>query len=303
MPHCRRNLSNIPAIVFSGRGHAENSYHAFADLLFPLFSTSHHFNRRTIFLVTNHYSPLTDKYRAILRKLSKYDVVDIDKENDVLCFSRMIVGLKSPTYQFIHPNESGNFPIRRFGGFLRRAYALERDSVHVSSASQPRLLILSRDKSRRLLNERQVADVARRLGFYAVVKKLTSDVALVAKLVNSFDVMVGVHGAGLANLVFLPERAVVIQINPFGLELEGMICFGYAAQSMKLSYLEYKVSLNESSLLGKYDDDVEVYTHPAAIRENNKGKFHYVYLDDQDVNIDLDRFRKTLLTGLELLRT
>ncbi|KAL8505902.1 hypothetical protein ACS0TY_016940 [Phlomoides rotata] len=61
----------------------------------------------------------------------------------------MIVGLKSPTYQFFHPNESGNFPIRRFG-----AYALERDSVHVSSVSQPRLLIISRDKSRRLRNER-----------------------------------------------------------------------------------------------------------------------------------------------------
>ena len=37
-----------------------------------------------------------------------------------------------------------------------------------------------------------------------------------AQLVNSCDAMAGVHGAGLTKMVFLPEKAVVVQIVPLG---------------------------------------------------------------------------------------
>ncbi|KAF7041936.1 hypothetical protein CFC21_051654, partial [Triticum aestivum] len=43
-----------------------------------------------------------------------------------------------------------------------------------------------------------------------------TDMPNFARLVNSADVMMGVHGAGLTNMVFLPSRAVLLQVVPFG---------------------------------------------------------------------------------------
>lgn len=64
----------------------------------------------------------------------------------------------------------------------------------------------------------------------------------------------------------------------------------------------YSVSLNESSLLGKYPADSEVYRNP--VQFCNKRGFDVckdVFLDNQDVNLDLGRIRETLLKALELL--
>lgn len=130
IPNCTQTLKSIPAIVFSNKGHAQNLFHAFADVLFPLFLTSNRFNRSTIFLVTNHYSRWTSRYRAILEKLSEYDAVDIDKENDVLCFTKMIVGLKTPGALFIHPEESRNFSFGSFRKLVQTAYSLDREIIH-----------------------------------------------------------------------------------------------------------------------------------------------------------------------------
>ncbi|KAL8488071.1 hypothetical protein ACS0TY_023923 [Phlomoides rotata] len=304
IPHCTQNLNHIPAVVFSGKGHALNLFHAFADVLFPLFLTCHRFNRSIIFLVTNHYSPWTSRYRAILQKLSEYDVYDIDKENQVLCFSKMIIGLRTPGALFIHPEESRNFSIGSFRKLIRSAYSLEREFIDRRTGDRPRLLIISREGSRRLMNEGKIRNMARGLGFEVVVKRMVPNVSmsLTAQHVNSFDVLLGVHGAGLTNMLFLPRNAVLLQIIPFGLDIEAYVCYEWPAVSMKLRYLEYKVSLNESSLLGKYDDDVEVYTHPATIREKHNHHFRTVYLDNQDVAPDLHRFQKTLLRALEFVR-
>jgi capsular polysaccharide biosynthesis protein len=45
---------------------------------------------------------------------------------------------------------------------------------------------------------------------------VADDVAQVGRLVNSCDVMVGVHGAGLTNMVFLHPGATMVQIMPLG---------------------------------------------------------------------------------------
>ncbi|XP_057809076.1 alpha-1,3-arabinosyltransferase XAT3-like [Salvia miltiorrhiza] len=300
LPHCTQTLA-APAILFSTGAHAGNHFHSIADVLVPLFATSHRFNRHVIFLVTNHDSRLTSKHTKTLQRLSKYDVVDIDAQNQTLCFPGMIVGLRAHTTDLsIDPSPFSSFSARNFTKLLRSAYSLERESVR--GHYRPRMLIISRARSRRLSNEVEVVELARSLGFECVAQDLRGEIESVAKIVNSVDVMVGVHGAGLTNMVFLPENGVVIQITPVGLHNFAKQCYGSAEEEMKLKYLEYKVRLNESSLLGKYGAQSQVYTNPVQFcHKRGFDVCKHVFLDNQDVNLDLGRFRDTLLKALDLL--
>ncbi|KAL0415907.1 UNVERIFIED_CONTAM: Alpha-1,3-arabinosyltransferase XAT3 [Sesamum latifolium] len=299
IPPCDQNFT-IPAIVFSTGGYVGNHYHAFTDVLSRLFSTSQRFNQTVVFLITD-MSPdnWTSKYKRILDKLSKYAVYDIDKDSKVLCFSRVIVGLEAHKNIIVDPWDLGHHSIRNFSEFLRSVYSLGRDQsvdrCRTCKIGQPRMLIICRRKSRRLVNKNAVANLARTLGFEVVLKQMVWNVSLVAQLVNSFDVMVGVHGAGLTNMVFLPENAVVVQIVPLGLDYIARTCFQMAAESMKLRYLDYKVTLNESSLSENYSLD--------RTAKKEFDDFRSVYLDHQDVKIDLGRFKRTLLRALEFVRT
>lgn len=167
---------------------------------------------------------------------------------------------------------------------------------------RPRMLIISRKNTRFLKNEGEVGDVARGLGFEVVVSEIVQNMSIVAKFVNSFDAIMGVHGAGLTNMIFLPDNAVVIEIVPFGLENLATPYFKIPAKDMRLRYLEYMVSLNESSLLGRYSSDSEVYTNPGRVQKMGFLGFRSVYLDNQDVHLDCGRFRETLLQAFEIVK-
>ncbi|KAL6524360.1 hypothetical protein OROHE_016031 [Orobanche hederae] len=293
--------TTVPAVVFSTGGYTGNQFHDFTDVLIPLYLTSRPFNGSVVFLVTDIRYSWTSKYRLILQKLSDYDVVNIDKVNEVTCFSRMTFGLKSHKELGLHPWEFPYYSIMDFRQFLRDTYSLNVTCRPSYGTRRPRLLMISRKNSRCLKNEQQVADTARFLGFDVVVSEIVHNVSVVASFVNSFDVMMGVHGAGLTNMVFLPDEAVVIEIIPFGLDLLAKDYFQSPAREMGMSYLEYKVDLNESSLLGKYPHDSEVYTHPGKLQKKGFLGFRSLYLDNQDINLNCVRFRETLLEALRII--
>ncbi|KAL7099110.1 hypothetical protein ACP275_09G061900 [Erythranthe tilingii] len=302
-PICHRNFS-IPAIVFSTGGYAGNQFHDFTDLLIPLYLTSQPFNRTVLFLITDKRYSWISKYKEILNKLSDYEVVNIDKKSQVMCFPKLVFGLKSHKEFGINPSEFPYHSINDFRNFLRNTYSLEREAIndYYSSKRRLRMLIVSRNNTRFLKNEGEVGNMARGLGFEVVVREIEQNISLVARFVNSFDVIMGVHGAGLTNMVFLPDNAVVVEIVPFGLENLAEPYFRIPSKEMKLRYLEYKVSLNESSLLGKYADDSDVYKDPGGLQKKGFLRFRSVYLDNQDVNLDCGRFRDTLLQALEILK-
>ncbi|KAL0415908.1 UNVERIFIED_CONTAM: Alpha-1,3-arabinosyltransferase XAT3 [Sesamum latifolium] len=304
LPDCSQH-SSIPAIVFSTGGYCGNHFHDFTDMLIPLFLTAQQFHGIVLFLVADKRSSWISKYRMVLEKLSKYDIIEIEKETQVLCFVRVIVGLKAHKEFGIDPLESPHYSMAEFRQFLRSTYSLGRELIidcRPTCRTRPRMLIISRKQNRFITNENEVANLARNMGFDVVVEETGSNVSAVAKLVNSFDVLMGVHGAGLTNMVFLPENAVVIQIIPFGAELWAKPYFQLPAKGMKLRYLEYKVSLNESSLLGKYPHDSEVYRDPHAVYKKGFIGFHSVYLSNQNITLDFHRFRKTILKAMEIIQ-
>ncbi|KAI3976609.1 hypothetical protein MKX01_008467 [Papaver californicum] len=311
-PNCTRYHS-VPAIIFSVGGFASNHFHAYNDVLVPLFLTSRRFNQEVQFLITDAIPSWISKYKVILSALSKYPIVDLDKENDVLCCQRVILGLNFHKFLSIDPLKSPkNYSMENFTQFLRNAYSLKRSSPIDMTATgnghrkkHPRLLIVSRQRTRKFSNVDEIAKMANSLGYKVVIEEpsYSKNASTFTQMVNSCDVMMGVHGAGLTNIVFLPPNAVFIQVIPLGgVEWVATKYFAEPAPDMKLKYLEYKIGENESSLIQQYPIDHAVFKDPHSIGKQGWNVFKSVYLDKQDVKLDVERFRPTLLKALDLLR-
>ena len=82
--HCDL-IQGVPAILFSLGGFSGNHFHDFSDLVIPLYITSRQFNGEVQFLVTDNRPWWITKFQGILRKLSRYDIIDIDREDKIHC--------------------------------------------------------------------------------------------------------------------------------------------------------------------------------------------------------------------------
>jgi hypothetical protein len=82
------------------------------------------------FLISNIIRPQwLRKYRALLRRLSKYEFVDVDGDEHVRCFPRVTIGLRIDKEFSIVPELSSGgrrLSMADFTSFLRETYALPR---------------------------------------------------------------------------------------------------------------------------------------------------------------------------------
>nr|GMD70189.1 Transcriptional repressor tup12 [Ipomoea batatas] len=78
---CTRN-HNVPAVVFSTAGYSGNLFHDFSDLLIPLYLTSREFDGEVQFLVTDKRPRWINKFKEVLQRLSKHEIIDPDLEKD-----------------------------------------------------------------------------------------------------------------------------------------------------------------------------------------------------------------------------
>ncbi|XWS48270.1 hypothetical protein CRYUN_Cryun13aG0060700 [Craigia yunnanensis] len=304
IPQCNKNHS-VPAILFSLGGYSGNNYHDFTDIIIPLYSNARLFDGEVKFLITNRNPRWIKKFQILVQNLSNYEVIDIDNEENIHCFTSVIVGLKrSPQELSIDPSKSP-YSMKDFRQFLRSAYSLNKTTaikMEDDGKTRPRLLIISRNRTRTFSNTEEIARMARNLGYEVMVAEADRNVKRFAQIVNSCDVMMGVHGAGLANMVFLPENAILIQIIPIGrVDWPAKNAFEEPSKDMNIRYLDYKIKTEESSLITQYPPEHEVLNNPSSIWKQGWLAFKAVYLDKQDVNLDIKRFRLTLLRALELL--
>ncbi|WOG96310.1 hypothetical protein DCAR_0415645 [Daucus carota subsp. sativus] len=304
MPGCTSNHS-VPGIVFSIGGYAENNFHGFTDVVIPLYLTSRKFKGQVKFLLADKNARWTTKFKIILEKLSNYKAIDIDKEEGVHCFPRIILGLEKHKELNIDPLKSPHYSMKNFREFLRSSYHLKREyaiTLRHGEKKRPRLLIISRKRTRAFMNEQELVKMAQNLKFDVVLLEAHSNLTEFSEVVNSCDVMMGVHGAGLTNLVFLPNNAVFIQVVPLGrLEWLARTDFGDPSKNMNLRYLEYRIEQRESSLIQKYPPEDIVFKDPYLIQRRGWSDFRSVYLDNQNVKLDVRRFRATLVEALRML--
>ncbi|CAO2174374.1 unnamed protein product [Urochloa humidicola] len=306
-PNCSIN-HDIPAVIFSIGGYTGNFFHDMSDVLIPLYLTSFRFKGRVKFFITNYKQWWIQKYKPMLRRLSHYDIIDFDSNKDVHCFEQVMLGLFRDRDLILQPHPTRNpkgYSMLDFTRFLRHSYGLKRVRPLVlgeEPSKKPRMLIISRRGTRKLLNLRQVAAISRALGFDVTVSEARGNLKRFAATVNSCDVLVAVHGAGLTNQIFLPAQAVVIQIVPWG-KMDWMATnfYGEPARGMNLRYLEYHISEQESSLAQRYPRDHMVFKDPMAIHGQGWNALADIFMT-QDVKLNLRRFRPTLLQALDLLQ-
>ena len=309
-PRCTANHT-APAVVFSAGGYAGNMFHDLTDVLVPLFITTRRFGGDVHLLVSDAQPWWLDKFRPLLRGLSRHDVVDMDRGGrGVLCYPQVVVGLEFHKEMSVDAaRTAGEYSMADFALLARRSYGLTRDTAirlrGRSSGFRPRMLLISRRSTRAFTNAGAIARAATALGYEVVVGEPARHAELpsFARVVNSCDVLVGVHGAGLANLVFLPAGAVVVQVVPLG-RMEGLAMdeYGVPPRDMNMRYLQYNITAEESTLSEAFPRTHPVLLDPTPIHKHSWSLVKDIYLGQQDVRLDLRRFRPVLEKAIRLLR-
>ncbi|XP_058218203.1 alpha-1,3-arabinosyltransferase XAT3-like [Rhododendron vialii] len=293
---------NVPAAVFSSGGYTGNLFHEFNEIIIPLFVTYRPLQSRLRFIVTDFNPPFSGKVTKILSHLSSYEVINPAADQSVHCFPGAVVGLHYHDYLAINTTDiPGGYSMLGFKQFLRESYNLK--VVNVSEMNKPVLILLSRPKTRTFLNEDEMVTMMKALGFRVIVARphMTSNLDKFAQVVNSCSVMVGAHGAGLTNAMFLPQGAVLVQVVPLGLRWLSARYFGGPAKEMGLKYVKYQIEPVESSLLTLYGQDHPVITNPASLFLKGYMAARAVYIDAQNLTINVVRFRETLVKARGLL--
>ncbi|XP_058189640.1 xylan glycosyltransferase MUCI21-like [Rhododendron vialii] len=165
------------------------------------------------------------------------------------------------------------------------------------------LILISLKNSRVFMNEDEMVTMMKALGFRVVIAQpdMMANMEKFVEIVNSCSILVGAHGAGLTNAVFLPEGAVLMQVVGLGIDWISNTYFGIPALGMGLNYIDYKIEPEESSLISLYGKDHPVIVDLKSITSKGFEVGRAVYLIKQNFNIDVVRFRKTLVKALGLL--
>nr|BAK05562.1 predicted protein [Hordeum vulgare subsp. vulgare] len=309
-PRCTSKHA-MPAIVFALGGLTANVWHDFSDVLVPLFLTARQFDRDVQLLVTNNQPWFSKKYMTILSKLTRYDIIDFDSDDQVRCYPYVIVGLRSHGDLGIYPNLSPqNYTMMDFRLFVREAYGLPAAKVAIPYKAdrddpdkKPRIMLIDRGKTRRFINAPYIVQGLEWFGF-EVVKvdpKMDSSLDEFARLVDSCDAIMGAHGAGLTNMVFLRSGGVVVHIVPYGIEFMADGFYGKPARDMGLGHVKYGISPEESTLLEKYGWNHTVIKDPEAIRSSGWDKVGEVYMSKQDIVLNMTRFGPILLKAIDFI--
>ncbi|XP_078445891.1 xylan glycosyltransferase MUCI21-like isoform X2 [Wolffia australiana] len=291
-----------PAVVFSTGGYAGNFFHDVSEELVPLFLTAGRL--RWARLVVTDYEPFWPaKYRRVLERLAGGGlgaalVVASSPSHPparrvVHCFPAAVVGLKFHGHLACNASaEPGGATIGEFRRFLWAALGVKH-ALAAAREEPPLLVLISRKGSRELLNEAAVAAAAEEAGFRVEVaqgRELEGFAGTVARAA----VLAGVHGAGLTNLVFLREGAVVLQVVPWGLDWAAETYFGRPAEAMGLQYLQYKVTAEESTLSETYPKGHPVLADPWGVNRRGYNVSQPIFTQGQKLRLDIARFSGVL---------
>ncbi|KAI9121436.1 hypothetical protein K1719_008469 [Acacia pycnantha] len=305
---------DVPALFFSTGGYTGNIYHEFNDGIIPLFITSRHFNKQVVFVILEYHNWWVMKYGDILSHLSDFPAIDFSGDNRTHCFPEAIAGLRihdelSVDSSLMKDNKSS---IVDFRNLLDQAYwprikdliqdeakeAQGRLSTVLSEnqGNKPKLTILSRSGSRMITNENLLVKIAEEIGFKVEVFRpdRTTELAKIYRVLNASEVMVGVHGAAMTHFLFMRPGSVFIQVIPLGTSWAAETYYGEPAKKLGLKYIGYEIQAKESSLWKKYDRDDPVLRDPESINQKGWEYTKKIYLDSQNVTLDLRRFQKRL---------
>ena len=196
----------------------------------------------------------------------------------------------------------GGYTIADFRKFIGETYNLTIYGP-IKPNKRPKILLISRKETRVILNEDEMVKMMSNMGFeiHKSMAHQTIKLDQFVEIVNSCDIIIGAHGAGLTNEVFLRDGAVVIQIVPLALDWASDTYFKSPAHQMGLKYMEYKIGPKESSLYDVYGPNDPIVSDPLVVFENGYRAAKALFIDGQNVTVDLARFKGTLNEVLKYL--
>ncbi|XP_060186078.1 xylan glycosyltransferase MUCI21-like [Lycium barbarum] len=304
---------DVPAVFFSTGGYTGNLYHEFNDGLIPLYITSQNFNKKVVFVILEYHNWWIMKYENVLSRLTKYPIIDFTGDKRTHCFPEAIVGLRIHDELTVNSSLMGNNKsIQDFRKLLDRAYwprikGLIRDEEREARMNmeklvkqdlkRPKVVIIARNDSRAILNEDSLVKMIKDIGFSVEVLRpqRTTELARIYRVLNSSDVMIGVHGAAMTHFLFMRPGSVFIQIIPLGTDWAAGTYYGEPAVKLGLKYIGYKILPKESSLYDEYDKNDPVLADPNSVNDRGWEFTKKIYLDRQNVRLNLGRFRKRLV--------
>lgn len=296
------------ALVFSTGGYMGNLYHDFDDGVIPLFITSRFVAGDFVLVISEYHNWWVRKYYQVLRRHSPHRIINLDNETSTHCFRRgAAVGLISHDDMTIEPSlMPDGEDMLTFRSFLGEAFFDKH--YHRPQPPRPRtmggevrpvMVMVVRNGSRSVRNQADVVGLAERVGF--AVRTFTptkvTDLNEAFRMINASHAMMGVHGAGLTHSLFLRPGSVLLQVIPLGADWVSETCFGRPAREMRLKYVPYRIRVEESSLVEKYDRNDVVLRNPRAVVRKNWMNTKSIYLEDQSVNLDLKRLRWYLMVA------
>ncbi|KAL1555342.1 protein O-GlcNAc transferase [Salvia divinorum] len=312
---------NVPAVFFSTGGFTGNLYHEFNDGIIPLYITSQEFNKKVVFVILEYHNWWITKYGDILSQLSDFPPIDFRNDTRVHCFPEAILGLRIHDELSVDPDlmEGKNRTISDFHDLLERSYRPrisslvqdeEREAAEAGMVTQersltrPKLVIVARNGSRGITNQDALVKLAEDIGFFVEVLKpeRSTELAKIYRVLNSSDVMVGVHGAAMTHFLFMKPGSVFIQVIPLGTDWAAATYYGEPAMKLGLNYIGYKILAKESSLYQDYSKDDPILMDPDSVNKKGWEFTKKIYLDSQDVRLDLRRFQKRLLRAYYFTR-
>ncbi|CAL5052793.1 unnamed protein product [Urochloa decumbens] len=306
----------VPALVFAMNGLTSNPWHDFSDVLIPLFITTRALEGDVQFLVSDLQPWFADKYRLILANLSRYDVVDLNRDTGVRCYPRLTVGLRGHRDLGIDPARAPrNYTMLDFRLYVREIYSLPPAGVDIPYKAvaadneppqrKPRMMVINRGRTRKFVNFPEIVAAAESAGFEVIPVEPRRDLSVeeFSRVVDSCDVLMGAHGAGLTNFFFLRTNAVMLQVVPWGhMEYPAMGYYGIPAKEMRLRDVEYSIAAEESTLYDKYGKDSPVISDPEAIHKQGWRAGMKYYWIEQDIRLNVTRFTPTLQQVLQMIR-
>lgn len=300
-PQCNI-IHNTTAIVFSVGGYTGNFFHDFNEGFLPLFITVRSMslsNQDVMLVITRSRDWWVSKYTHLLAAFSNYPIINLDNETNTHCFKSVTLGLISHGFMTIDPKLLPNpTTLLDFHYFLNKAYGKAQNFISRHQMDRPKLVLISRANGtgRTILNQVEITTMAEKMGFNVIVFEPKPETSLseTFRVLNESHVMVGVHGAALTHLLFLRPGSVFIQVVPIGTDSIADMCYGRPAKEMGLDYLEYKIRIEESSLVEKYNKYDPILQDPMSLEKKGWPILKRVYLKEQNVELNVFSFRKYL---------
>lgn len=283
-----------------------NMYHHFCDFL-NLYASLHLNNQpKTFSTDVNILIWETFTYRSVFQDaweaFTEHPLWDLKTfRGETVCFKevifpllpRMIFGLYYNTPLIYGCRKSGLF--HAFSKFFLHRLKIP---IHPRYNRKIRITLLSRDtKYRKILNEEELLDSIKDNEDYQIRRVIYNrDISFKEQLeitANS-DVLIGIHGAGLTHLLFLPDWAAVFELY----NCEDANCYADLARLRGLHYVTWK---NADKLSSETDDSHEGGAHAKFANYSfNVEEFKLLLKNATDSVKNHPKFKKYLEDELEI---